>query len=128
MKKFFIVLGSVLILLLMYLGFWFYSATDTKNVYLSGYVFDNKTNEPIQNAVIKIKNYHYESNNGITNFSEYLGEDDYKLKSDKNGFYEIKIDKSAFIVVEIKKKNYKLQTDSDYSFKYMTFKTYLKKS
>jgi hypothetical protein len=48
MKIFFIISGSITILFLMYLAFWFYSATDTKNVHLSGYVFDKETNKPIQ--------------------------------------------------------------------------------
>ncbi|EAZ95381.1 hypothetical protein FBBAL38_06765 [Flavobacteria bacterium BAL38] len=128
MKKVLIILGSILILFLMYLAFWFYSATDTKNVLLSGYVFDKETNKPIQNAIIKIKNHRYESDNGISNFSEYLGEDNYNLKSDKNGFYEIKITKSAFIIIEVKKNGYKLRTDSDYSYKFMRFKTPLEKT
>ena len=59
----------------MYLVFWLYSASDTKNVRLSGYVFDKETNKPIQNAIIKIENYRYESDNGTSNYSEYLGED-----------------------------------------------------
>ena len=53
MKNFFIISGSITILFLMYLAFWFYSATDTKNVHLSGYVFDKETNKPIQNAKSK---------------------------------------------------------------------------
>ena len=115
MKKFLRILGSILILFLMYLAFWLYSATDTKNVYLSGYVFDKETNKPIQNVIIKLKNQRYESDNGISNYSEYLGEDNFELKSDKKGFYEIKIPKSAFIVIEVKKYGYKLETTSDYS-------------
>ena len=112
----------------MYLVFWLYSASDTKNVRLSGYVFDKETNKPIQNAIIKIENYRYESDNGTSNYSEYLGEDNYSLKSDKNGFYEIKITKSAFIVIEVKKNGYKIESDSDFSFKYMRFKTFLEKN
>ena len=112
----------------MYLAFWFYSATDTKNVHLSGYVFDKVTNRPIQNAIIIVKNYRYESDNGVSNYSEYLGEDNFELKSDENGFYQIKIPKSAFIVIVVKKDDYKLETDSDYSFKYMRFKTYFEKT
>ncbi|MFY7988771.1 MAG: hypothetical protein ACOVNP_07815 [Flavobacterium sp.] len=98
-----IISASILILFLMYLAFWLYSASDTKNVRLSGYVFDKETNKPIQNAIIKIENYRYESDNGTSNYSEYLGEDNYSLKSDENGFYEIKITKSAFIVIEVNK-------------------------
>ncbi|MQP25264.1 hypothetical protein GFJ94_09325 [Flavobacterium sp. LMO8] len=128
MKKIFIISGSIIILFLMYLAFWFYSATDTKNVYLSGYVFDIETNKPIQNAIIKVENQRYESDNGILNYSEYFGKDNYDLKSDKNGFYEIKIPKSAFIAIEVKKDGYKPETGSDYSFKYMRFKTYLEKT
>jgi hypothetical protein len=128
MKKFLIILGSILILFLTYLAFWFYSATDAKNVHLSGYIFDKETNKPIQNVIIKLKNQRYESDNGISNYSEYLGEDNFELKSDKNGFYEIKIPKSAFIVIEVKKDGYKLETTSDCSTKYMKFKTYLVKT
>ena len=128
MKKVLIILGSILILFLMYLAFWFYSATDTKNVYLSGYVFDKETNKPIQNAIIKVENQRYESDNGTSNYSEYLGKDSYDLKSNKKGFYEIKIPKSAFIIIEVKKNGYKLRTDSDYSYKYMRFKTPLEKT
>jgi hypothetical protein len=128
MKKFLIILASILILFLMYLVFWLYSASDTKNVRLSGYVFDKETNKPIQNAIIKIENYRYESDNGTSNYSEYLGEDNYSLKSDENGFYEIKITKSAFIVIEVKKNGYKIESDSDFSFKYMRFKTFLEKN
>ena len=112
----------------MYLVFWLYSASDTKIVRLSGYVFDKETNKPIQNAIIKIENYRYESDNGTSNYSEYLGEDNYSLKSDENGFYEIKITKSAFIVIEVKKNGYKTESDSDFSFKYMRFKTFLEKN
>jgi hypothetical protein len=112
----------------MYLAFWLYSASDTKNVRLSGYVFDKETNKPIQNAIIKIENYRYESDNGTSNYSEYLGEDNYSLKSDENGFYEIKITKSAFIVIEVNKNGYKIESDSDFSFKYMRFKTFLEKN
>ena len=112
----------------MYLVFWLYSASDTKNVRLSGYVFDKETNKPIQNAIIKIENYRYESDNGTSNYSEYLGEDNYSLKSDENGFYEIKITKSAFIVIEVKKNGYKIESYSDFSFKYMKFKTFLEKN
>ena len=112
----------------MYLVFWLYSASDTKNVRLSGYVFDKETNKPIQNAIIKIENYRYESDNGTSNYSEYLGEDNYSLKSDENGFYEIKITKSAFIVIEVKKNGYKIESDSDFSFKYMRFKKKKKKN
>jgi hypothetical protein len=128
MKKFLIILASILILFLMYLVFWLYSASDTKIVRLSGYVFDKETNKPIQNAIIKIENYRYESDNGTSNYSEYLGEDNYSLKSDENGFYEIKITKSAFIVIEVKKNGYKTESDSDFSFKYMRFKTFLEKN
>ena len=128
MKKFLIISASILILFLMYLAFWLYSASDTKNVRLSGYVFDKETNKPIQNAIIKIENYRYESDNGTSNYSEYLGEDNYSLKSDENGFYEIKITKSAFIVIEVKKNGYKIESDSDFSFKYMRFKTFLEKN
>jgi hypothetical protein len=128
MKKFLIISVSILILFLMYLAFWLYSASDTKNVRLSGYVFDKETNKPIQNAIIKIENYRYESDNGTSNYSEYLGEDNYSLKSDENGFYEIKITKSAFIVIEVKKNGYKIESDSDFSFKYMRFKTFLEKN
>jgi hypothetical protein len=128
MKKFLIISASILILFLMYLAFWLYSASDTKNVRLSGYVFDKETNKPIQNAIIKIENYRYESDNGTSNYSEYLGEDNYSLKSDENGFYEIKITKSAFIVIEVNKNGYKIESDSDFSFKYMRFKTFLEKN
>ncbi|TAF11991.1 MAG: hypothetical protein EAZ75_03290 [Flavobacteriia bacterium] len=128
MKKFLIISASILILFLMYLVFWLYSASDTKNVRLSGYVFDKETNKPIQNAIIKIENYRYESDNGTSNYSEYLGEDNYSLKSDENGFYEIKITKSAFIVIEVNKNGYKIESDSDFSFKYMRFKTFLEKN
>ncbi len=128
MKNFFIISGSITILFLMYLAFWFYSATDTKNVHLSGYVFDKETNKPIQNAIIKVENQRYESDNGTSNYSEYFGKDNYDLKSDENGFYEIKIPKSAFIVIEVKKNGYKIESDSDFSFKYMRFKTFLEKN
>ena len=47
---------------------------------------------------------------------------------DENGFYEIKIPKSAFIVIEVKKNGYKIESDSDFSFKYMRFKTFLEKN
>jgi len=128
MKKFLIILGSILILFFAYLSFWFYSATDTKNIKLSGHVFDKETNQPIQNAKIKIENYRYESDNGTSNYDEYLGEDNYELLTNDKGFYEIKIDKSAFIVVEIKIDGYKPTTESDYSSKTMNFKTKLEKN
>lgn len=128
MKKIFIILGSILLSFLMYLAFWFYSATDTKNVILSGYIFDKETNKPIQNAEIKIENYRYESDNGISNYDEYLGKDEYELKSDSKGFYEVTINKSAFIVIEIDKVGYKSKIESDYSSKYVSFKTSLEKT
>jgi len=106
----------------------FYSATDTKNIHLSGYVFDKKTNKPIPNAIIKIENQRYESDNGTSNYSEYLGKDNYALKSDENGFYEIKIPRSAFLIIKVKKDGYKLETTSDYSFKHMKLKTLLEKT
>ena len=128
MKKILIILGSVLLSFLMYLAFWFYSAADTKNVILSGYIFDKETNKPIQNAEIKIENYRYESDNGIYNYDEYLGKDEYELKSDSKGFYEVTINKSAFIVIEIDKLGYKPKIESDYSSKYVSFKTSLEKT
>jgi len=112
----------------MYLAFWFYSVNDTKNVKLSGYVFDKETNNPIQNAKIKIKNYRYENDNGTSNYDEYLGEDKYDLLSDDKGFYEITIDKSAFIVIEVRKDGYKFKTESNYSSKHVSFKTNLVKT
>lgn len=128
MKKILIILGAILLSFLMYLAFWFYSATDTKNVILSGYIFDKETKSPIQNAEIKIINYRYESDNGISNFDEYLGEDKYELKSDNKGFYEATLNKSAFIVIEINKIGYKSKIESDYSSKYVSFKTSLEKT
>lgn len=128
MKKFIIILCSILILFLSYLAFWVYSATDTENVKLTGYVFDKETNKPIKNAIVEIENYRYESDNGFSNHDEYLGEDRYELLSNNNGFYEITIDKSAFIVIEIRKDGYKLKTESDYSSKSMSFKTSLEKT
>ena len=128
MKKILIILGSILLSFLIYLTFWFYIATDTKNVILSWYILDKESNKPIQNAEIKIENYRYESDNGISNYDEYLGKDEYELKSDSKGFYEVIINKSAFIVIEIDKLGYKPKIESDYSSKYVSFKTSLEKT
>jgi len=128
MRNFFIISGSIIILFLIYLAFWFYSATDTKNIHLSGYIFDSETNKPIKNAVIKIENQRYENDNLTSNYSEYLGDDNFELRSNENGFYQIKIPKSAFIILEVKKDGYQLQSTSDYSSKCMKFKTYLEKT
>jgi len=122
-----IIFAGILIAISTYLLIFFLSATDTKNVKLEGYVYDSKTKLPIKSAIITIENYRYESNSGKQNYDEYLGKDNFELITNDNGYYEIPINKSAFIVIEVKKDGYKSKIESEYSSKYVTFKTNLEK-
>jgi hypothetical protein len=114
------VISSLLVFLLML----YFSVTDTKNIKIEGYVYDEITQKPIEKAKILIENYRYESDNGVSNYDEYLGIDKVVVYSDKNGFYEVKFNKSAYVVVEVHKDGYKkIIENGEYSAKNMEFKT-----
>ena len=89
---------------------------------------DSESNVPVENAKISIENFRYESDNGYNNYDEYLGVDNFEVFTDKKGCYQLEIAKSAFIVIEISKEEFKLKTESEYSSKYMFFKTILEKT
>ena len=117
---------GIIFLLIVYILIFYLSVTDTKNVKIEGYVYDEITQKPIEKAKIKIENYRYESDNGVSNYDEYLGLDKVKIYSDKNGFYKAKFDKSAFVVVQIHKDGYKtIIENGEYSSKNINFKTKL---
>ena len=123
-KIIFFTLIGVIFLLFAYLFMFYLSVTDTKNVKIKGYVYDKMTKKPIEKAKILIENYRYESDNGVSNYDEYLGIDKVVVYSNKNGFYETKFDKSAFVVIEIHKDGYKkIMQNGEYSTKNMDFKT-----
>jgi len=127
-KKICLFIAIILVLFIGYIVVFFVSSTDTENVHLEGFVYDLKTKEPIYNAKIFIENNRYESNNGTTNFDEYLGMDKFIMLTDENGFYKQEIEKSAFIFIKVSKEGYKVKTESEYSSKIMKFKTYLEKT
>lgn len=122
-----IIIAGILVAITTYLLIFFISATDSKNIDLEGYVYDSQTKLAIKDAIVTIENYRYESNGGKQNYDEYLGKDNFELITNENGYYKIEISKSAFIVIEVKKEGYKSKTESEYSSKYVTFKTNLEK-
>ena len=71
----------------MYLFSFYKSVTDTEDVKLSGYIYDEKTKQPIPNTLIMVISERYEDDNGNTNYDEYLGKDTIKLYSNSKGYY-----------------------------------------
>lgn len=66
----------------MYLFSFYKSVTDTEDVKLSSFIYDEKTKQPIPNTLIMIISERYEDDGGNTNYDEYLGKDTIKLYSD----------------------------------------------
>jgi len=119
---------GIVVVISVYLVVFFISVTDTKNVKVIGCVEDKLTGQPISNAKIVVENYRYESDNGVSNYDEYLGIDKFELLSDEKGCYSIEIDKSAFVVVEVKKVGYETKIESEYASKSMKFNMNLEKA
>ena len=112
----------------MYLFSFYKSVTDTEDVKLSGYIYDEKTKQPIPNALIMIISERYEDDNGNINYDEYLGKDTIKLYSDSKGYYSTIIEKTAFISLYFKKEGYiQKKIEGEYPAKQMNYKVYLKK-
>ena len=121
-------MAGIFLAFLVYLLMFFISATDTENVRIAGFIEDKKTGQPISNAKIIIENFRYESDNGYSNYDEYLGTDKFELISDEKGCYSVEVDKSAFVVVEVKKDGYEIKTESKYASKSMKFNINLEKA
>lgn len=112
----------------IYLFVYYLSVTDTKNVKLEGYVLDEETKQPISEVLIIVNNERYEDDKGNKNYDEYLGHDEIKLYSNKNGYYSTTIEKSAFLWLDFDKDGYTKKSEKgEYASKTMSYKTYLKK-
>lgn len=126
-KKIGLFIGIILVLLTSYIVVFFISSTDTKNVHLEGYVYDEITKKPLDSVLVFVNTYSYEDEKGNSNFDEYLGFKKIKLITNVNGFYNVVIDKSAFIYIDLKRNGYIVKTEEgQYSSKQMKFETYLK--
>lgn len=92
MKTNYKILFAVLFVFIAFLGMYLFSfyksVTDTEDVELSGYIYDEKTKQPIPNTLIMIISERYEDDNGNTNYDEYLGKDTIKLYSDSKGYIQ----------------------------------------
>ncbi len=123
-----IVLYAFVASILIYFFVYYLSVTDTKNVKLDGYVFDEETKQPISEVLIIINNERYEDNKGNKNYDEYLGHDVIKLYSNKSGYYSTTIEKSAFLWLDFHKGGYAKKSEKgEFSSKKMSYKTYLKR-
>lgn len=128
-KKIGLLITILFVLFIGYILVFFVSSTDTENVHLEGYVYDEVTKKPLDSVFVEVNNYSYEDEKGNSNFDEYLGFKKIKLITDKNGFYSVVIDKSAYVYIDFKRNSYKMKTeDGRYSNKQMKFETYLKKN
>ena len=132
MKTNYKILFAVLFVFIAFLGMYLFSfyksVTDTEDVKLSGYIYDEKTKQPIPNTLIMIISERYEDDSGNTNYDEYLGEDTIKLYSDSKGYYSTIIEKTAFISLYFKKEGYvQKKIEGEYPTKQMNYKVYLKK-
>ncbi|MFC7773978.1 hypothetical protein [Flavobacterium sp. GCM10027622] len=128
-KKLFIY-GSIALVLgvIIYLFAFYLSVIDSKDVKIDGYVYDEITKQPINGATVIINNERYESDNGVSNYDEYLGHDVIKLITDKSGHYSTVIGKSAFLWIDLEKEGYQNSSiDGQYSSKTMEYKTFMKK-
>jgi hypothetical protein len=117
-----ITICSLLIGLLIYLSIYYCSVQDTKNIIVSGKVYDSITQLPLENVNITIVNQRYEDNEGRNNFDEYLGKDVIETKTNKDGLFEAKISKSAYVWIEVNHEGYQKKiSDGKYSTKKMIF-------
>lgn len=129
-KKIFIY-GSIALILgvAIYLFTFYQSVTDLTDVKIDGYVYDELTNQPLDGVMVTINNERYESDNGTTNYDEYLGHDVIKLVTDKSGHYTTVISKSAFLWIDFEKEGFsKTDEEGQYSSKKMEYKTFMKKN
>ncbi len=128
-KKIGLLIAIILVLFIGYIVVFLLTSTDTKNVHLEGYVYDEITNKPLDSVLVVVNIYSYEDKEGNSNFDEYLGFKKIKLTTDEKGFYNLVIDKSAFVYIDLKKNGYKIKTEAgQYSSKQMKFETYLKEA
>lgn len=112
----------------IYLFAFYQSVIDIKNVSIDGYVYDEITQKPINGVIVIINNERYESDNGTSNYDEYLGHDVIKLITDESGHYSTTIEKSAFLWINFEKEGYlKTEEKGQYSNKKMEFKTLMRK-
>ena len=130
MKTKYKILFAVLFVFIAFLGMYLFSfyksVTDTRDVKLNGYIYDEKTKQPIPNTLIMIISERYEDDNGNTNYDEYLGKDTIKLYSDSKGYYSTIIEKTAFISLYFKKEGYvQKKIEGEYPTKQMNYKVYL---
>ena len=132
MKTNYKILFAVLLLFIVFLECIYFHftnlLTDTEDVKLSGYIYDEKTKQPIPNTLIMIISERYEDDSGNTNYDEYLGKDTIKLYSDSKGYYSTIIEKTALISLYFKKEGYvQKKIEGEYPAKQMNYKVYLKK-
>jgi hypothetical protein len=132
MKTNYKILFAVLFVFIAFLGMYLFSfyksVTDTEDVKLNGYIYDEKTKQPIPNTLIMIISERYEDDSGNTNYDEYLGKDTIKLYSDSKGYYSTIIEKTALISLYFKKEGYvQKKIEGEYPAKQMNYKVYLKK-
>lgn len=114
--------------LIGYLYIYYSSVTDSKNIVVKGFVYDLKTNKPLENVAIQINNERYENDRGHTNYDEYLGHDVFYVNTDSTGYFNKKIPKSAFLRISFSKSGYVdyIQGGEDAS-KLMEYKIKMKK-
>lgn len=118
----------VILILALYVSIYIFSSTDTKNAEIEGYVLDGKTNRPIENVMISIKNYRYESDDGYSNYDEYLGLDSITIYTNTKGYFYHKFPKSAFVFFILTKGGYDTLSKDEYSRRKMFYNIKLKPS
>lgn len=132
MKKIMYIILAIVGIVVLYFGvsaiIFFSSAKDKKNIEISGYVYDDKTKEPLSGVLIEINNSTYKAKESdYTDYSSYLGKETLNLDTNSEGYFSIKLERSKLLEFTFSKEGYVSLIEYDYAKKKIQKKIYLKK-
>lgn len=113
MKYIAIITGTIVVSFGIYLFLWFYyNATDTKNVEVYGIVVDAESGKRLEDIPLVIESWRFTSDTGYSDYDSYLGSDTFRIKTNKEGAFIQEIPRSAFFYIKIDTLGYKKYKDA----------------